>query len=143
MTLSNAIDRALRTWREAGIALLPPASYAAVRKTFADLGCDTSADVLSLYATSGGFRDDCHDSHVWSLWSLDRIRRENENRNRPDPAFADFLICSHVYRFRYETPEVSSIWMDPGPESRRVASSLAEFLELYQSQPGLLDLLLA
>ncbi len=77
------------------------------------------------------------DSFMWSLWSLDRIVSENLNYSRPHILFADFMIHSYFYCFKYEDAEISSVYVDyfNEEEPHRVADSVENFFELYLSDP--------
>jgi hypothetical protein len=86
--------------------------------------------------------DDQLDSRCWSLWSLDRLVSENLRYQRPYLLFADFLIESHLYCFKYETPERSSVCIDyfNGQEPRVVSNTVSEFFDLYVRDAESLDM---
>ena len=128
-------------WRKRGVPLMPPAAEAEIVALFAELGCPLSADIRDLYATVGGFVDYESDGQ-WSFWSLGRMRKEAGGRHRPFVMFADWLILSHVYCFRFETPDVSSVYIShdgSSLEARPVASSVAEFFEKLLSDADSVD----
>ncbi len=53
--------------------------------------------------------------------------------------FADYLINSHLYGFRFETPERSSVYITHDGlhlEPKPVASSISEFLEKLLWKPN-------
>jgi len=67
--LSELIDQAMQSWKQAGIPLLPPLDADTIRKTIQGFGRQVSADVLQLYQAMGGFADyDLYDN-CWSLVS--------------------------------------------------------------------------
>ncbi len=73
------------------------------------------------------------DSNLWSLWPLQRVVLENAEYDRPHILFADFLINSHCYCFKYENDEKSSVCVEyfNGEEPTRVADSVNDFFETY------------
>lgn len=137
MASPDVYERAVSFWRERGLPLLPPAPEDVVRRTFADLGRPLSADVLRLYSLVGGFDGtECDRGWFLSLWSLDEICWQNARLRPQDVCFADWLMWSHLYGFRYETPEQSSVFIDHGRvEPYPVAASVAEFLEKLLRDP--------
>ncbi len=143
MAIPDVYERAADHWRARGVPLLAPCSPAEVGATFEALGYPLSADVARLYGVVGGFANDESDV-LWSLWSLARLREENQSlarwrqENGEDRdcvtllLFADWLIASHSYGFHYEDARVSSVYLDTG---ERIADSLEAFLETYLSDP--------
>ena len=59
-----------------------------------------------------------------------------------DLAFADFLIYSHLYRFRVESEARSSVWIDYGDhaDEEKAATTVAEFFEKLLLNPGSLQM---
>jgi hypothetical protein len=100
-----------------------------------------SSDVIELYQTTGGFAGGA-DAHVWSLWSLDRIREVNRKYSRPHTAFSDGLIDSFYFCLRYENELISSVWIDhmADIELIHVADSVSGFFERYLKEPSALGL---
>jgi hypothetical protein len=116
-----------------GIELLPLADQEQIHTVMEQIGQRASADVLQLYRSTGGFIDYASDEHLWSLWSLSRICKENTATRQPRWAFSDGLIFSFVYRFQYENELVSSVWVDHGDNvTHPVASSVAELHQPLQ-----------
>ena len=97
MTALIALDKVLRTWRNEGIGLLPPLKEADIIARLNKTGRKYSRDVTTLYSATGGMKDGESDSHLWTLWSLDRVIQETLSYNRPHILFADFLIDSYFY----------------------------------------------
>src|SRR4051794_33818726 len=105
MPSRDIYGRAVELWRSRGVPLMPPAAPDEVGDAFESLGYPLSADVRDLYGLVGGFADyEC--DGLWSFWSLGRLREENA-RGGKGVCFADYLICSHCYEFRYEDAFVS------------------------------------
>ena len=136
------MERAIEQWRREGIDLLPPNEEAAVIAALNQIGRKYSRDVLTLYSAVGGMRDGESDSHAWSLWPLERVLSENPCYDRPYILFADFLIDSYLYCFRYENDESSSVCIEygNGEEPTCVAGSVDEFFEIYLRSPTDLDM---
>jgi hypothetical protein len=135
MSNPDVYERAADLWWARGVPRLTPCLPAEVVATFEALGHPLSADVVRLYSVTGGFVDYQLDG-LWSLWSLARLRSENdaeEYSRAPLVVFADYCIRAHTYGLRYETEDVSSVWIVEGGD--RIAGGLEEFLELYLSDP--------
>lgn len=137
-----AIDDVLWKWRTEGINLLPPLPEADVIATLNKIGRRYSSDVVALYCATGGMKDGETDSHVWALWPLDRVVAENYSYSRPYILFADFLIDSHLYCFKCEGDERSSVCIDyfNGEEPERVADNIDEFFNVYLRNPRRLEI---
>lgn len=135
--MASAVESAIEQWRRAGIPLLPPDEEAAVIAALNQLGRKYSRDVVALYSATGGMKDWESDSHSWSLWPLARLLSENPHYDCPHILFADFLINSHLYCFRYENDGSASVCIEysDGDEPRRVAGSVEEFFEIYLRSP--------
>ncbi len=78
-----------------------------------------------------------------SLWSLERTVKENANHLSPYLLFADFLIDSHFYGLKYESPQESSVYAYyfADMEPQRVANSLDEFFYFHINDPSKLGLM--
>ena len=138
----SAIERAVENWQRNGLDLLPPNAEASVIAALDATGRTYSRDLVTLYSATGGMVDGETDSSHWSLWPLDRVVAETSRYERPGILFADFLIDSHLYCFKYEDAERSSVWIDyfNGEEPVQVASSVEAFFEIYLSDPGSLEM---
>jgi len=80
------------------------------------------------------------DARCWTLWSLAQIVSENARYDGRDLLFADFLLNSHLYGFRYVNPHQSAVYVDylNGTEPEMVAGSVDEFFHLYLNRPDAL-----
>ena len=136
-SILSAMETTIEKWRREGVNLLPPNGEAAVIAALSKIGRKYSRDVVALYCATGGMTDGESDSRVWSLWSLKRVVSENSRYDRPYILFADFLINSHLYCFKYENDERSAVCVDyfNGEEPERIAYSVNEFFELYLKSP--------
>jgi hypothetical protein len=134
----GSIETAIRNWQDAGVNLLEPNEEAAVRTALDGINRKYSRDVVALYRLTGGMNRGDDDTRFWALWSLPQIVSENARYNRPHILFADFLINSHFYCFRYENPEESAVCIDyfNGEEPEAVARSVDEFFDLYVNHHG-------
>jgi hypothetical protein len=130
-----SLNAVLRKWQEEGVGLLPPVDDTYAIATLDSIGRQSSRDVVNLYCATGGMKDD--DFRFWSLWSLDRVVTENLRYDRPYILFADFLINSHFYCFKYESSERSSVCIEyfNGEEPERIADSINDFFDLYLRSP--------
>jgi hypothetical protein len=118
-----------------GIQLLPPAEERQVHAAMEQIGQRASADVVQLYRTTGGFIDYDTDASLWSLWSLERVRKENAATGVPRWIFSDYSISGILYHFQYENELVSSVWFGDLQNAFRIATSLEEFFDLYLADP--------
>ena len=136
----SALDKVLKKWRREGVQLLSPRDEPAVIASLSKTGHKFSRDVVDLYCVTGGMED--ADGALWALWPLERIISENAAYERPYILFADYLINSHLYCFKYVTEETSAVHVDffDGNEPKRVAGTVAEFFELYLSDAEKLEI---
>jgi hypothetical protein len=133
----NSIGKVLAKWQADGIDLLPPSKEAQVITMISNLGQTVSRDVSELYQATSGMSEGEMDSLCFSLWPLERVATENLKQPVAGVLFADFLIDSHLYLFRSEDSDRSSIHVEhfDGKGPQRVAGSLIEFFELYLDRP--------
>jgi hypothetical protein len=134
----NALAAAVENWKYEEVVVLPPIEPSIVTAKFRKIGRQCSNDVLALYAATGGMEDGESDSHLWSLWSLEKVISETSRYSRPYILFADFSINSHLYCFKYENEEESSVRIDyvNGEEPELVAGSVEEFFHLFNRDAG-------
>ena len=129
--LSENLIKVNRRWRDEGLALASPPIEEEVIEAFANLGVLLARDALEVYSTIGGFAEDDMDSEHLTFWTVGRILRENDF-NAENVYFADFLIDSHAYYFKYKNAESSAIYASYGETGRfRIADSFDMFFELY------------
>lgn len=95
-------------WRKEGLNLANPLSEKEVINTFANLGVLLSKDGIEVYSNLGGMVDWGTDSVCFSFWTIEKLIEENEV-NSELVFFADFLIHSHLYGFKFENESISSI----------------------------------
>ena len=129
---------AVNYWRSQSVPLLPAATSDEIEIAFAQLNRPFSDDVRRLYSATGGFAD-YESDHLWSFWSLDRLVRENQGRDSDYLWFADWLISSHMYAFRYISPAVSAVFIDHNSSEHpptQIAEGVAVFLRKYVDDPN-------
>ena len=133
----NSIEQVLEKWRAGGVDLLPPCDELQVATVIKSLGQGLSRDVAQLYRATCGMQDGEMDDLCFSLWPLDRVVSENRKHPVDGVLFADFLIDSHVYIFRYDGAEVSTVHIDygDGRGPQLIADSIQKFFQLYLSGP--------
>ena len=129
--LSDNLIKVNQKWRAEGLKLASPLLEAEIIEAFANLGIRLSRDVVQVYSTIGGFVDENMDSECLSFWTAEKILHENDF-NAEDVYFADFLIDSHQYCFRYKNADSSAIYVHYSETDRfQIADSFDEFFELY------------
>lgn len=122
--------------------MLPPEEETSVIAALSKIGRLISCDVVSLYCATGGMEDGESDS-LWSLWSLDRVVSMNSDYKLPYILFADYLVDSYFYSFKYESTEISSVYIGyfADKEPYRVADSVSEFFNLYLTNPERIEIM--
>jgi hypothetical protein len=138
----TAVERTIEKWKREEVALHAPMEESVVVAKLSALDRAYSRDVLALYAATGGMEDGYWDSHMLSLWSLERVTLEKSRHNRPYILFADFLIDSHFYCFKYENEERSSVGVDylNGEEPEWLAESVEGFFEILNNDAARLKM---
>ena len=122
-------------WEKEGLELAKPFSKEELLEKFANLKIPFSQDAVEVYSNLGGMIDSESDSTFFSFWTIERLIEENE-ANSELVYFADFLINSHFYGFKFENEFVSSIhiyWSETQIE--KIAESFDEFFETYLISP--------
>ena len=136
IVLKKKLAKVINVWREEKIKLAPPNSQQQIVDCFHSLKKVPSKDVLKFYAICGGMTDYAMDNSLLSVWTLDEIAKKNTIVSDLI-CFADFLIESHRYAFKYENENVSSIYSDcESPEFIKIADSLEQFFDLYLMNPN-------
>lgn len=138
----NPAKSILAGWRNDRIELNPPASAFELSRLAELLGGLVPADLLDLYSMANGMVDNTMDTWNVSLWSIDRVLRENDIVDRAGRrwiAFADFLAYSWVFRLAPSATHTRVLAESTGEEF----ASLSEFFERYSTRPESLDLVKA
>lgn len=118
-------------WHEECLKLAEPLLEEEIIEKFTNLGILLACDVIEVYSTIGGFDEDDMDSECLTFWTVEKVLRENDF-NAEKVFFADFLIDSHQYYFKYKSPKNSAIYACYDETDRyKIADSFDEFFELY------------
>lgn len=138
--LALPLELAIGSWQKQGINLNDPADDCETWTTFGDRGRPPTADVLDLYRHLDGFADGEYCRNHWSLWSLAKIREENQFNPSEDVWFADYLIDSYYFSLHAENPQTSSVHVQlydgSGVDTFKVADTLNDFLQKLLSDPA-------
>ena len=135
MKLSESIKEVCGIWKKECLKLIESASEKECTEKLAELKTPIAQDVIEVYSILGGMADGESDSTLLSFWGIDQILEEYKQNSELIP-FADFLIYSHLYYFKFENEFVSSIhiwWEEDNIE--KIADSFEEFFENYLINP--------
>jgi hypothetical protein len=129
MNLGESLKKVSEIWRKECLKMVAPKSEKEIVEELAKLNMPVSRDVIEVYSTLSGMIDGESDSTLLSFWDIDKILEENEKKSELI-AFADFLIYSHLYYFKFENEFISSIhiWWDEN-DIEKIAGSFEEFLK--------------
>jgi len=84
--------------------------------------------------------DEDMDESLLSVWTLERIAKENSTVSELT-YFADFLINSHSYAFKFENINTSSVYSDwESGDFVKVADSIEQFFDLFLTNPNKIGL---
>jgi len=129
--LSENLIKVNQKWRDEELKLALPVLEEEIIEAFTKLGISLARDAVEVYSTLGGFAEDDLDSECLTFWTVEKILRENDF-NAEKVYFADFLIDSHWYYFKYKDAETSAIYAGFDETDRyKIADSFDEFFELY------------
>ena len=129
--LSENLIKVNKKWRDEGLKLAATYLEEEIKEAFTNLGVLLADDAVQVYSTIGGFAEDDMDSECLTFWTVEKILRENDF-NADKIYFADFLIESHRYYFKYKNAEKSEIHVSYDTEVvYKIANSFDGFLELY------------
>lgn len=139
----EALAKVIECWRKQRIGLPKPCEDAVILSVLTQPNRKVSRDVIEMYRMTGGMEDGEMDEHLFSLWSLDRVKMENARYACRGISFADYLINSHFYFFQFEDQHRSSVYVDYGDalSPQQVAESVNEFFESYLTNSAKLQLL--
>jgi hypothetical protein len=133
--LVENVKKVKQIWKNQGLNIAEPLTENAVVKTFASLDVPLSKEVTEVYSNIGGMTEDNMDAICFTFWTVEKILSENKP-NSELTFFADFLIYSHLYGFKFENENISSIhiyWEKNQIE--KIADSFNEFFENYLTKP--------
>ena len=137
------IQSVVELWKADGVKLNPPFHIETTMLTLIFASRPLANDSLYLYSLCNGMKENTSDQHFFELWSLEHVAKETLNFPAPFIPFADGLISAHIYLLKYESPDVSSVWVTylNNEPPTMLASSLNEAFDLLLSNPGKLYLL--
>ena len=131
VVLKEILIKVNKKWQDECLKLAEPLSEEDVIEKFANHGILLSLDVVEVYSTIGGMDENDSDSELLTFWTVEKILRENDS-NTDKVYFADFLIDSHHYYFKYKDAETSAIYCGYDETDRyKIADSFEKFFELY------------
>lgn len=137
--LKSKLKQVVDGWKKEHLELAVSCSEKTVIDAFVRIGRLISKDIIELYSYVGGMADGSSDSKLFSLWTLDEVMKENspsKSLNSEYTYFGDWLISSHVYAFKFESINTSSVYSDFSSQDLvKVADSLEEFFDLYLKTP--------
>ena len=145
--LKEKLAKVINRWHKENLGLVSPYSERRILDSFAAVGNLISNDVFELYNVVGGMSDGEIDLTLLSFWSLEQVIKENSLKSEYTlleseyTLFADFLVYSHLYAFKYENENTSSIHSDyETGEFVKIANSVEEFFNIYLTNPNKIGL---
>ena len=136
--MGSATSGIVDSWRaEMASHLRPGLPAEFVAATFRSLGREPSADVMFLYSLCGGMESvNDEDKRLFSFWPFESAAKATEEVSLPYFAFADGFVSSHRYSFRFESPEVSSVYGDYSDGTyTKLADSVNDFFLFLRRDP--------
>lgn len=134
--LAENLKKVREIWELERLKIAEPLTEAQVVESLARLNRWISQDVIEVYSTLGGMLDYAMDELLLSFWTIERICEENKQWDSELIFFADFLIDSHFYGFKFENEKISSVYLYYGDDDfKKIADSFDEFLKLYIEEP--------
>lgn len=134
--LKEKLAKAIKLWEEENLRLASPNSEQQVIDCFLAIERLISKDILEFYTNFGGMIDGDMGESLFSVWTLEEVKKNNSSVSELT-YFADFLIESHRYAFKYENENTSSIYCDwETSEFIKVADSVEQFFDIYLINPN-------
>ena len=128
-------DQAISTWTDNGIKLQPRLPREVITTFEAQLGFEFPEDFRELYQRVNGFEDFDWNTHMFSLWSLDRILKEYQEGDDDNyVGFCDYLINSHSIGFFKSEEGVYKSYSQIEP----IAKTFREAIDLINTNSDLL-----
>lgn len=134
--LKETLRKISEKWKKENLKTVSPYSKEQIQDTFDKIGKLVSKDIFQIYTTFGGLADGEMDSNLLSFWNLNQLVAENSSLKSNLTLFGDFLIYSHLYGYKYENENVSSVYSDfETGEYIKISESVEEFFNLYLTNP--------
>ena len=138
--LKEKLAEAIKRWQKENLRLSPPNYEQQIIDCFLAVESLISKDILEFYSNFGGMINGDMDESLLSVWTLEMIVKENSASSELT-CFADFLIDSHRYAFKYENVNISSVYSDYESEDFvKIADSIEQFFDLYLTNPNKIGL---
>lgn len=129
------IDQVINTWTTKGIKLQVGISIDKIYEIELLISFKFPQDFIELYSKVNGFQDFEWNENMFSLWSLDRILKENqENGNTNFIGFCDFLINSHSIGFLKSNKGI----FKSHNKTTAIGNTFKEVIELINSNSALI-----
>jgi len=129
-------QKIVQKWKGENLGILSPYSEKQIQNSFDKIGKSVSKDIFQVYLNVGGLADGKMDSNLLSFWSLEQIVAENLKYKTDFTLFGDFLISSHLYGYKYENENISSVYSDfETGEYLEISDSVEDFFNLYLTNP--------
>lgn len=139
--MKENITKVIQRWQKENLRLSPSNSEQQISDCFRSIKKLLSKDILEFYSNFGGMIDGDMSESLLSVWTLEEIAEKNSVSHELT-CFADFLIESHRYAFKYENVNTSSVHSNwETSDFVKVADSLEQFLDLYLTNPNKIGLL--
>lgn len=135
--LNEKLVKVVEHWKKEGLEISLPNSEQEIIDCFQKIKKPISEDVLEFYMFTGGTSEGRMDLELFSFWTLEEIIKENSSLKSELALFADYSIFLFCYGFKYENPEISSVyieWFDHSPT--RIADTVEEFFDIYLRNPN-------
>ncbi len=134
--LQKNLQQAVNKWKNEGLRLQKPLSAIEVKAALAKSGISAAKEVIEMYAIFNGFAEDGLDSECMTFWTVEKVSAEYQKESQY-VVFADFLFDSHWYAFKTDDENMASVYLYYGDnETVKISNSLAEFFELYLTEPS-------
>jgi len=138
--LKEKLAEAIKRWQKENLRLSPPNSEQQIIDCFLAIKSLISKDILEFCSNFGGMVDGDMSESLLSVWTLEMIVKENSASSELT-YFADFLIESHRYAFKYEDVKTSSVYSNYESEDFvKIADSIEQFFDLYLTNPNRIGL---
>lgn len=141
--MAGNIHRAVLSWREQGIELLPGRAVEEIRH-LAQLGqINLSADIELLYSLCGGMPRGTVDDKWFELRPLERLLQDAKKYPNSLLPFAEGFLSAQLYCLRVEDASTASVYMDfsfEGNSAKEISPTLDTMCRLLLDDPGALCL---
>lgn len=137
------IHRAVLSWREQGIALLPGRAVEEIRHLAKSSRVSLSADIELLYSLCGGMPEGTVDEMWFELRPLERMLQDAKKFPNSLLPFAEGFLSAQLYCLRVEDASSASVYMDfsfDGNSAKEIAPTLDSMCGLLLDDPRALCL---